>query len=266
MYKHIIDSHAHIFPDKIARKATDGIGDFYSLKMRFDGSVNSLLEIGNEAGLDGYIVQSVGTTLHQVESINNFIHDTVTNNPTMFGFMTLHPDMENPEKEIDRGIKAGLKGIKLHPDFQHFHLGGKRCTRLLEANNNRLPVLVHTGDMRYDYSNPCLMKTVAEQFPNTRFIAAHFGGWSQWDEAKQCLYDKENVWVDSSSSFYEMNVSSAMEIINIYGIERVFFGTDYPMWSAVDELKFIESLPLSEEDKNKLLWKNINDFLQLGYK
>ena len=29
----IIDAHAHIFPDKIAKKATDAIGDFYGIQM-----------------------------------------------------------------------------------------------------------------------------------------------------------------------------------------------------------------------------------------
>lgn len=35
--KYIIDAHAHIFPDKIAQKATDNIGSFYDLYMNFDG-------------------------------------------------------------------------------------------------------------------------------------------------------------------------------------------------------------------------------------
>ena len=39
----IIDSHAHIYPDKLARKAARSIGDFYDIDMDLDGTVDMLL-------------------------------------------------------------------------------------------------------------------------------------------------------------------------------------------------------------------------------
>ena len=47
-------------------------------------------------------------------------------------------------------------------------------------------------------------------------------------------------------------------------ITDVFFGTDYPMWTAKGELDFLKSMNLPEEDMEKILWKNINEFLGLG--
>ena len=47
----IIDAHAHIFPDKIAEKATTGISKFYGLPMYHQtGSVKELLQSGKEDG------------------------------------------------------------------------------------------------------------------------------------------------------------------------------------------------------------------------
>ena len=46
----IIDSHAHIYPDKLARKAARSIGDFYDIDMSLDGTVDMLLKVGDEAG------------------------------------------------------------------------------------------------------------------------------------------------------------------------------------------------------------------------
>ena len=69
----IIDAHAHIFPDKIASRAADGISSFYDIPVRFDGSVGQLLEINRKAGIDRAIVQSVATVPEQVHNINNFI-------------------------------------------------------------------------------------------------------------------------------------------------------------------------------------------------
>ena len=38
----IFDVHCHIYPEKIAQKASNAIGNFYGVKMSFDGSLKSL--------------------------------------------------------------------------------------------------------------------------------------------------------------------------------------------------------------------------------
>ena len=73
----IIDSHCHIYPDKIAQKASDATADFYELPPSLDGRISTLLEHGERAGIDHFIVQSVATTPKQVSSINNFIAASV---------------------------------------------------------------------------------------------------------------------------------------------------------------------------------------------
>ena len=42
----IIDFHAHIFPEKIADKATTNIGAFYDIPMHVNGRVTALFEEG----------------------------------------------------------------------------------------------------------------------------------------------------------------------------------------------------------------------------
>ena len=93
--KYIIDAHAHIFPDKIAQKATDNIGKFYDLYMNFDGTADSLINQGSECGVSKYVVQSVATVPHQVKRINDFIVQSVAKYPDkLIGFGSLHPDMK----------------------------------------------------------------------------------------------------------------------------------------------------------------------------
>jgi predicted TIM-barrel fold metal-dependent hydrolase len=261
----IIDSHVHIYPDKIALKAAAGVGDFYNIPMRHDGTVKKLLELGEAAGIDRYLVHSVATKPEQVVSINNFISESVkTSNGKFIGFATLHPDFteEETEAEIDRVIKLGLLGIKLHPDFQHFKINGKRGMKLFERMEGKLPVLVHTGDYRYNYSNPDMVIDVLDAFPNLEFIGAHFGGWSIWDEAERKLLDKK-LWVDCSSSTYSMSDERTFELIRAWGAERVLFGSDYPMWSPADELAVIKRLPFTDSEKEMILHGNIEKLLKL---
>ena len=53
----IIDAHAHIFPDKIAKKATDAIGDFYGIQMTESaGTPDVLLQEGRLAGITKFVV------------------------------------------------------------------------------------------------------------------------------------------------------------------------------------------------------------------
>lgn len=254
----IIDAHCHIYPDKIAEKAAHSTGDFYDLPMKYDGKVSTLLECGEKAGVDKYIVQSVATTPKQVSSINHFIAETVKMYPEkMIGLGTLHPDSEDIKGDVEELIKLGLHGVKLHPDIQKFKLDDYRCLKIYDlCEKNHLPILIHTGDNRYDYSNPNRLIPILEIYTELSVIGAHFGGWSIWNEASKKLCGFKNFYVDCSSSFYMLDDETIKEIISRYTPDRVLFGTDYPMWDPDEELKRLRSLGLSQEDVEKIEYKN----------
>ena len=151
----VINSHCHIYPDKIAAKAVKGIRDFYDLHMSLNGTVNDLIEDGNKVGVCHYLIHSVATTPKQVQSINEFISFEVKSHPDLFtGFGTLHPDSEDIEGDLDYIIELGLKGVKVHPDFQQFALNEEKAFKMGEAINERgLPIMIHCGDFRYNYSS-----------------------------------------------------------------------------------------------------------------
>ena len=79
----IIDAHAHIYPDKIAEKASRAVGDFYGIPMEYVGTVEGLLNEGKKAGVSRFLVHSVATTPHQVHSINTFINEQKTIHPEL---------------------------------------------------------------------------------------------------------------------------------------------------------------------------------------
>lgn len=262
-FKMIIDSHAHIFPEKIAAKASVNIGRFYDLHMEYDGTVRKLLEAEAKAGVDKAIVQSVATVPEQVVSINTFISEQVAaHSDKLIGFAAIHPDYEDIEGEVKRARRLGLKGMKIHPDFQKFCIDDKRAYKMYEAIEGVFPLLVHTGDFRYDFSKPARMARVIADFPKLDVIAAHFGGWSEWDDAARCLCGKR-LWIDTSSSLYAISPDRARQLISSFGEDRVLFGTDYPMWSPSEELERISKLNLSEKILEKILHKNIEQLIEL---
>ena len=254
----VIDSHCHIYPEKIAQPATESTGRFYDIPPLCDGRVDSLLSIGEKAGIDRFVVQSVATTPHQVASINKFIAKEVSLYQGKFiGLGTLHPDSTDLKGDVETIKELGLHGVKLHPDIQQFKIDDYRCLKIYElCEEEKLPILMHTGDYRYDYSNPNRLMPILDIYTNLTVIGAHLGGWSIWEEASQKLKGYKNFYVDTSSSLYELPREKATEIIRAYGIDKVLFGTDFPLFSPDIELERFMALPLTDEERKKILSEN----------
>ncbi len=267
--KHLIDAHCHIYPDPIARKAVGGISHFYGdLPFdTYDGTQHRLVESATAAGVDHNIVFSVATTPHQVHSINTYIaREQLASGGRFTGLGTLHLDSEDQEADLDEIEALGLHGVKLHPDIQNFKIDEPRAMHIFAMCEDRgLPIYVHTGDKRYDNSNPNRVKNVLEAFPKLKFVGPHLGGWSVWEEAAKVLPKYDNIIVDTSSSLYELDPDTARDIIRAYGSERVMFGTDYPMWPVTKELEHMEALGLTDEEYENIYWRTCANLFDIKF-
>lgn len=261
----IIDAHAHIYPAKIAEKATDAIGAFYDIKMAMPAGVaERLLDVGKKAGVSRFVVHSCATKAAQVRSINEFIKREMDEHKEFLGFMTLHQDLteEEVEEEVAWCIKNGFKGVKLHPDFQKFYIDDESVDKFYRAVGDKLPILFHTGDDRYEYSKPYRLAFVAKKFPKVNFIGAHFGGYRCWNEL-DCYKGLDNVYFDTSSSLPFISAEKAEELIRKFGVEKFFFGSDFPMWDASEELVRFDKIRLTDGEREKILALNVKRLLQL---
>lgn len=259
----VFDAHCHIYPEKIAEKAVHGTDMFYAGYGDENGSaclgtIGDLLAEDSEAGVDMALVESVATTKRQVRSINEFIAEAVKIGKGKFiGFGTMHPESDDPEGDLRHLKELGLCGVKLHPDIQGFKIDDYRCLKIYElCEKEGLPILMHTGDRRYDNSNPNRLLPILRIYENLTVIGAHFGGWSLWTEAYETLAGTPNLFVDCSSSLPFISSEEAKKIILAYGTDRVLFGTDYPMWKPKKELSSFLSIGLSEEDNHRILYDN----------
>ena len=261
----IIDAHAHVYPNKIAEKATKAIGEFYDIEMQMSaGTPENLLLDGKKAGISRFVIHSVATTPHQVRSINDFIKAESDAHKEFIPFMTLHQDLSQTEvkEEIKRCIDLGFKGIKLHPDFQKFYIDQDSVQVIYEIASDKLPILFHVGDNRYEYSAPERLVKMAKKFPNVNFIGAHFGGYRKWDNA--LIYKGlKNVYFDTCSSLAFISSEKAKEIIDLLGADRFFFATDFPMWDATNELERFNKIPLTNQEREMIFSKNIKKLLKL---
>jgi predicted TIM-barrel fold metal-dependent hydrolase len=257
----VIDFHSHVYPDKIASKAVDNIGEFYRLSMHGKGTVQELLESGRTGGIDRFVVFSAAAIPGQTGRINDYIASVCKEHPECTGFGTLHPDMPDPGEEIDRILSLGLKGLKFHPDMQKFNIDSHRMMKIYSLIEGKLPVIFHTGDYRYSYSHPARLRAVLDKYPKLIAIAAHFGGWSIFDMALEHLRDPF-CYFDISSSLPYLGKKRAAELIRIYGSRRFLFGSDYPMWDPGQCLREFLELDLTDSEKESILYKNALEILK----
>ena len=169
----VIDIHAHVFPDPIARKASESIGEFYGMPVSHDGTADRLLELYLEAGISRGCIHSVALTPHSIDAINRFISETAGRSPDILtGFAAIHPGREDIPGLAEDVIKLGLKGFKIHPDMQQFALDSPEAMEMFAAIEGKMPVIIHTGDPRFDYSHPRQMKKVLDAFPKLVCVCA----------------------------------------------------------------------------------------------
>lgn len=259
----VIDFHCHVFPEAVAAKATNNVGNYYSINMQGKGLATELESFNKNFPVKGYVIHSSATTPHQVPHVNDFIADYVKKDSCFIGLGTIHPGYENYKQEIYRIKTLGLKGIKFHPDFQGFKIDDPEMFPIYDfLASQGLPALFHVGDENTDNSTPQAMAAVLDMFPNFTVIAAHMGGFSKWDEAEKCLYGK-NVYFDTSSTVIRISHEHLRELIYEHGTDKILFGSDYPVQTTQQAYEDMQKLNLPQEDLEKILHKNAEKLLGL---
>lgn len=252
----IIDFHTHIYPDSVAFKAADDVRAFYDGlgDNTIDGRVQTLLDHADRAGITEFAILPVATKPERTRHINEFILRQVAAQPRFYGFGTVHAAMDALMDEVAFIRNSGLRGIKVHPDYQEFSIDDPRMFPVYEEIQGNTPIVFHMGDLRYAYSQPAKLRHVLELFPHLQAVAAHFGGYQMKEIARQELSDT-NCYFDTSSSLMFMEPGVAEEYIRHYGAERFLYGSDFPMWSPEREVQRFLELDLSDDEKEQIAWK-----------
>ena len=180
------------------------------------------------------------------------------------GFMTLHKYLTEEEikNEVDWCIKNGFKGVKLHPDFQKFYIDGEEAEKFYRVIGGKLPILLHMGDNRFEYSKPYRLARMAKKYKEVKFIAAHFGGYRCWDEV-DVYVGLDNVYFDTCSSLAFISAEKARKLIDKFGAEKFFFATDFPMWSADSELERFNKIKLTDKEREMIFSLNLKKLLKI---
>lgn len=261
----IIDFHTHMFPDKIAERTVAFLAGVCKMRPFTDGTYEGLKKETLDSGVDLSIALPIVTNPSQFQSINHFA--SLYQKPPILSFGSIHPASDDYKGQLQYIKKLGLKGIKLHPDYQEVYFNDIRYKRIVSyASELGLIVSVHAGmDPKCPDDIHCTPSMSAEVIKDTqakKLVLAHMGGNAQWDEVEEYLVGKE-VYFDTGVVLDKMPEEQFLRILRNHGADKILFATDSP-WSGQKEfLKIISKMPLMDEEREKLLGGNACRLLEL---
>ena len=278
----IIDFHTHTFPDSLAGAAMEKLKAASHTRAFTDGTEAALYASMTKSGIDKCVVLPVATNPRQITHINDISAEKNKNGGNIIYFAAMHPEFEAPKAELRRIKDLGIKGIKLHPVYQGVDFDDTRTLRILEyAEETGLITVTHAGlDVGFpgvERCTPEMIKNASVSVQPKRLVLAHMGGWRQWQEAADLLSGR-GLYIDTSFSIGKMeqdtpyysenelellSLEDAAEIISSFGADNVLFGTDSPWSDQKSAISKILELPIPEEAKDKILYKNAEGLLEI---
>lgn len=280
----IIDLHTHTFPDKIAERTVEKLSQLSHTRPFTDGTSDGLRRSMEEAGITLSVVMPVATNPHQVARVNDASARLNEQGGGILSFGCIHPDCEDWKEELDRVVQLGFKGIKLHPVYQGMDIDDVRYLRILtRAGELGLIVMTHAGkDIGFpgqDNCTPEMLRRAVRAAGPVRLIAAHMGGWRNWDRVCGQLADLPTVGLDTAYALGQVNSmpedyytpeersmmsrEQFVDMVRSFGAQRIYFGTDSPWRGQREEIACIEALPLTTEEKRAILGENTRKLLGL---
>ena len=267
----VIDFHTHIYPKEVApiviRQAEAKIPPVGCppLRAKTNGTLEGLKSSMKECGIDYSVVLPVATKPSQFAAINKYAAE-ITGKEGIISFGGMHPAALDYKSELEQIKALGLKGIKIHPDYQETFVDDPKIIRMVDyAAKLDLIVVLHTGKAS-GYSiihcSPRRIRNLLNAADSSRLIVAHSGGYHCWDEAEEYIIGGDFM-IDMSTSIGRMEDAQFKRIIRKQGIDKVVFATDSPWADQKGALEDIRKLDFTEDELDKILYRNAAKLLKL---
>jgi len=275
----IIDYHVHITPPelidnwrKIAQKE-----DYFKLLSespvnKFATAEDIVKEL-DRSGVDKAVVFGFGfKDMGLCRYVNDYVMRSIKKYPDkLIGYMVVSPNSKDMEKEMDRCLDGGLRGIgELFPHGQDFDISNpKEVGDLANLSMERnLPVIIHTNEPVGHYyagktdTTPVEACEFAANFQELNIIFAHWGGgllfYEMMPEIKK---QNKNVYYDTAATpyLYHKNIYKVAREIGV--LDRILFATDYPLIPMNQYIEDVETSGLNREEQSKVLGENAKKLL-----
>jgi len=268
--KMIIDFHTHVFPEEIARRTLEKLAGLIEEKPYTDGTLEGIKRSMQNDGVDISVVLPIVTRPKQFQTINEYASN-INGKDGIISFGGIHPRSEKMREEIDVIKNLGLKGIKLHPDFQETFIDEPCYIDLISyALEKDLIVSMHAGiDEGLPHPVHCppekvdtMLRSVQKNVDTSKIILAHTGGFHLWNEVEQILVGRD-VYFDISFSREYIPKEQMERIIKNHGPSRILFGSDSPWDGQREGIDYVRSLAIAKIEQEMILGENGRKLLDI---
>jgi predicted TIM-barrel fold metal-dependent hydrolase len=279
----IIDSHCHIFTERIVSNTTTKAAMLSELKLNTCGALerlrpDSLQESLERNGIEKCLLLPTAGP-EKVAAENDKFLKITSRFSRLFTLATLHPFMPGLINEVERMFNSGISGFKFSSFSQRFDLlspeSGVMLTQISRIGNSRniRPIVVFDTFMQADIyygakfehlSTPSKLSLIAQSYQGIDFVCAHMGGLlGDFDEIRDVLRPLDNLYLDTSNAAHTLAEHQFAELLKIHGASHVLFGTDWPWFLHEEELANIVSLMAkagySAAEQGKVLGENARE-------
>jgi predicted TIM-barrel fold metal-dependent hydrolase len=253
-----IDFHMHMFADKIAEKTIAQLAKTSGMTPCTNGTCSDTLKKMEEWGTRLGVVMTIAVNPKHQKVNNDWAASIQSDKLVPFG--SVHPFAEDAIEELHRIKALGLKGVKLHPDYQNFFVDDDRLAPIYETIDQLgLLLMFHAGfdplSPQVVHGTPKAIGQVVDSHPNLRVIAAHMGGMDRYDQSEEYLVGK-NLFLDTSMCARFCPPEQCLRMIRAHGADHILFGTDCPWNSATSELDYLKNLGLTKEELELICERN----------
>jgi predicted TIM-barrel fold metal-dependent hydrolase len=276
----IIDCHTHIFPEEVRKdreafcKKDEGFSSIYKDSTSKMVGVEDLIASMDESGIDRSVICGFPWSQPDLCSLHNqYLMASASRYPNrLIVFVMLlfsNPDWSG--KELDRAVKGGARGVG-EIAFYRDEMTSKDIHSmkpiLTQMEKQGIPLLLHTNET-IGHSYPGKGRTPLERFyelilssPNLPIILGHWGGGLPFYELMpEVAKGMANVYYDTAASPFLFSKKIYEIVREIVGIEKIFFGTDFPLISPRRYFKELEESSLSKQDQKKILGLNFSKLI-----
>lgn len=194
-----------------------------------------------------------------------------TNNK-YFPICSVHPDHgEAALVELDRIYLKGVRFLKLHSLSQGIDLSSENVHSVVKKASSLGFVILFDGWNPKDANMLMKIVDLANENPKGKFIIAHMGG-PHFNETvlipvfKMYEWYQNNIWVDCSAILYMYAKSPYVEqikwTIRKIGVDRVLFGSDYPVSTVDDAVKAVETYGFTKDELVAIFYNNSKNILE----
>ena len=262
----VIDFHTHCFPDNISSRAMEKLS-FVSggLKHHTNGTYKDLINSMKINDVDISVVLNIATNEKQQKNVNDFAA-SINNEKNIFSFGSVYPHSDDALDELDRIKSLGLKGVKLHPDYQKFSVDDDFMKPIYKKISSLGLILVFHSGLDYGFSPPygCTPKKLSKalNWIDCPVVAAHWGALNLNEEFLKYLCGK-SLFIDTSFGYGSMPKYYAQTIVDKHGADKILFGTDLPWHTAKMEKTLLNTLDIDNDSIDKIMFKNAKRLLNI---